>query len=195
MTPTYRHRVAALVVAAGVLMGAQAFADPPGRVARLNYLKGAVSFRPASLDDWAPATVNYPLTIGDHLWTESNAWAELHVGSTAIRLAPTTAFAFLNLDDRTTQVRLSEGALDVRVRNLDGSETFEIDTPSAAIVLTRPGIYRVDVVPDAGSTRVTVRFGAASVTADGPDFLVREGETAAIYGADTVSQNLSRGGA
>jgi hypothetical protein len=195
MKPTYRHHVAALVVAAGVLLGAQAFADPPGRVARLNYLKGSVSFRPASVDDWTPATVNYPLTVGDHLWTETSSWVELHVGSTAIRLAPTTAFAFLNLDDRTTQIRLSEGALDVRVRNLDGSETFEIDTPSAAVALTRPGIYRVDVLPDAGSTRVTVRYGAASVTTDGPDFWVREGETAAIYGADNVSHEIYRAAA
>ena len=196
MKPISRHRVVALVVAAGVLLGAQAFADPPDRVARLNYLKGSVSFRPASLDDWAPATLNYPLTAGDHLWTEESSWAEMHVGSTAIRLAPSTAFAFLNLDDRTTQIRLSEGAADVRVRNLDGSEQFEIDTPSAAIVLTRPGIYRVDVLPDGGgSTRVTVRYGMASVTADGPDFVVRDGETAAIYGTDEVSHEIFRAAA
>src|SRR5512147_1678841 len=132
MKPNYRRWVAALMVVAGVLVAAPAFADPPSRVARLNYLKGSVSFRPASLDDWAPATLNYPLTTGDHLWTDDSSWAEMHIGSSAIRLAPSPAFAFRHLDDRTTHIRLSEGALDVRVRNLDGSDVFEIDTPSAA---------------------------------------------------------------
>lgn len=191
MKPTYRRWLATLAVAAGVLVATQAFADPPTRVARLNYLKGAVSFRPATLDDWTPAALNYPLTTGDHLWTDASAWAEMHIGSTAIRLAPTTAFAFLNLDDNTTQVRLSEGALDVRVRNLDG-EVFEIATPTAAVSLTRPGVYRVDVLPEGGSTRVTVRYGAASVTGDGPEFWVREGETASISGTDEASHEIYR---
>ena len=61
--------------------------DPPSRVGRLNYLSGTVSFHPESVDDWAPATVNYPLTIGDNLWTDQDGQAEVHVGSTALRLA------------------------------------------------------------------------------------------------------------
>jgi len=42
-------------------------ADPPSRVGRLSYLAGSVSFRPGDVDDWAAATVNYPLHSGDHL--------------------------------------------------------------------------------------------------------------------------------
>src|ERR1017187_1150034 len=41
--------------------------DPPSRVARLNYMSGTVSFRPGSVDEWAAATLNYPLYNGDHL--------------------------------------------------------------------------------------------------------------------------------
>jgi hypothetical protein len=37
------------------------------------------------------AIPNRPLTSGDNLWTDQNARAELHVGSTAIRLAPQTS--------------------------------------------------------------------------------------------------------
>ncbi len=59
--------------------------DPPNRVGRLNFLSGTVSFHPESVDEWAPATLNYPLTIGDHLWTDQDGQAEVHVGSTAIR--------------------------------------------------------------------------------------------------------------
>ena len=36
--------------------------DPPARAARLNYLSGQVSFRPDAVEDWAAASLNYPLT-------------------------------------------------------------------------------------------------------------------------------------
>src|SRR5262245_39616024 len=98
-------------------------ADPPARVARLSYFSGSVSFRPANLDDWGEATANYPLSEGDHLWTDDDARSELHVGgSTVVRLAPRTAFSFLNLDDETTQMRISEGGVAVTVEDLDRDE-------------------------------------------------------------------------
>src|SRR2546428_9257867 len=84
--------------------------DPPSRVGRLSFLSGSVSFRPGSVDDWATATVNYPLTTGDHLWTAADARAEITIGSSAIRLPSPTAFGILALDDPTTPVRLGHGA-------------------------------------------------------------------------------------
>jgi len=59
--------------------------DPPSRVARLNYASGSVSFQPGGEGDWVQAVVNRPLTTGDNLWTDKDARAELHVGSTALR--------------------------------------------------------------------------------------------------------------
>src|SRR3989449_6394970 len=59
--------------------------DPPSRVGRLSFVSGSVSFRPGDVDDWVAATVNYPLHDGDHLWTDSDARAEITVGSTAFR--------------------------------------------------------------------------------------------------------------
>ena len=88
------------VLALGLGLSPLVAADPPSRVARLNYVQGSVSFRPAGLNDWVPATVNYPLTIGGDLWVDQTARAELHIGSTAIRLASQTSFSFLNLDDQ-----------------------------------------------------------------------------------------------
>ena len=106
--------------------------DPPSRVGRLSFLGASVSFRPGDANDWTTATINYPLHGGDHLWTDVDARAEVMVGSTALRLAPQTAFGFLALDDHTTQVRLSQGSLSVRVRSLGDSDSFEIDTPNEA---------------------------------------------------------------
>jgi hypothetical protein len=38
---------------------------------------GAVSFSPAGEDDWVRAALNRPLTIGDRLWVDAGARAEL----------------------------------------------------------------------------------------------------------------------
>src|SRR5947209_4794519 len=76
-------------------------ADPPARVARINLLTGTVSFRPGSVDEWTAASLNYPLTTGDHLWADADSRVEVHAGSTAIRMAPRTAMSVLNLDDRS----------------------------------------------------------------------------------------------
>ena len=105
-----------LAAAAGIAYGDEG--DPPARVARLNYVSGAVSFRPGNVDDWAAATLNYPLTTGDRLWADEGAGAEFHIGSMAIRLAGQTAVEFLNLDDRVAQLGVQQGGLNVRLRHL-----------------------------------------------------------------------------
>ena len=80
------------VAVISLLMSGFAFAqnppgqDPPSRVARLNMINGPVSFQPASVDDWTNATLNYPMTTGDHLYADIGARAEMHVGPNAIRL-------------------------------------------------------------------------------------------------------------
>lgn len=140
--------VAALVIVVAVLaivpkIGAQdAYEDDPsGRVARLAYMQGSVSLEPAGESDWVEAVSNRPLTIGDRLWTDRGSRAELQLGSAAIRLDSNTDFSFLNLDDRSTQIQLAAGALNIRVRWLDRDEIFEIDTPNQAFWVTQPGPF------------------------------------------------------
>src|SRR6266704_3022581 len=159
-------------------------ADPPTRVGRLSFLRGAVSFRPAGGDDWADASLNYPLTTGDHIWSDDDGRAEVSLGSTAIRLARYTAVGFLDLDDHTSQLRLSPGSVQVRLRNLEEDDSFEIDTPNGAISLLRPGSYVVDVDSTGDTTIVTVRRGEAEVTAAGSSFSVRSDQAATLVGTD-----------
>src|ERR1700692_3561217 len=102
------------VMMTGLLWGqSQQQVDPPSRVARLNYTSGPVSFRPGSQEDWAAATLNYPITTGDHLWSDQQGGAEMHVGPNALRIAGGTSFAVLNLDDRAMQVSVSQGFINV----------------------------------------------------------------------------------
>src|SRR3954465_177653 len=107
----------ALLALAAVPLLAQAD-DPPARVARINYLQGSVSFRPASVDDWAAATINYPLTTGDHLWADNDGRVEIPAGAPPLRMNARTAMSILNLDDRNVQISLTDGSIHVRVRDL-----------------------------------------------------------------------------
>ncbi|MEN6607471.1 MAG: DUF6600 domain-containing protein [Bryobacteraceae bacterium] len=164
--------------------------DPPGRVGRLSYINGPVSFQPAGVTDWVEADVNRPLTTGDQVWVGDGGRAEIHVGSTALRLDSNTAFQFLNLDDQTTQIQLSQGTVTVRVRNLAQYQNLELDTPSMAFTVLRPGEYRIDADPDSQTTMVTVRGGDGEVTGGGQTFPVRAGQQAIIMGDDQLTYRL-----
>ena len=141
--------------------------DPPGRVARLNFSQGSVSFRPAGEDDWVTAVPNRPMVTGDDLWADEDSRAEVHVGSAAIRLGAKTGITFLTLDDHTTQIRLAQGSLILRVRHVDDDDTYEIDTPNLAFTLLQPGEYRIDVSADGSQTITTVWHGRGRVTGGG----------------------------
>jgi hypothetical protein len=181
-------RLLFLIVVSAFLAAAQS--DPPGRVGRLSYMSGAVSFRTGDVEDWVAADTNRPLTIGDHLWTDEGARAELYIGTAALRLNSRTAFEFLNLDDANVQIRLTEGSLIVRLRSLAEQETFEVDTPNLAFSPLRPGEYRIDVNPDNQTTTVTVQGGQGEVTGNGQAFTVRAREQARVSSGDTLSYNV-----
>ena len=183
-----RSAIFILALAAGTLF---AQADPPSRVARLNLVDGEVSFLETGTADWVAAPLNRPLTIGDAIWTETGARAELHIGSAALRLAPETSFSFLNLDDSTVQLRLAQGSLNIRLRDLDDGEVFEIDTPHVAFRLTRPGSYRFDVRADGSASRILVWAGDGDALAGNQQFSLRARDAAEISGYPEVSYNIT----
>src|SRR5882672_10995225 len=166
--------------------------DPPGRVARLNYMQGSVSFQPGGETDWVQANPNRPLTTGDNLWTDKNSRGELHIGSTAIRLSSETGISFLNLDDRTVQIQLAQGSLSVHIRRLDGGDAFEVDTPNLAFTVERPGEYRFDVDPNGQTTNLTVREGEGEATGGGSNFHMDSGENANVSGTDSLTFDVGR---
>ena len=164
--------------------------DPPGRVARLSYTHGAVSFEPAGTDDWVSAVVNRPMTTGDKLWSDNGSRAELHIGSAAIRLDGNTGFSFLNLTDNMVQLRVTEGTLNIRVRRLGDDETFEVDTPNLAFTILRPGTYRINVNEAGDTTVVTVRDGQGEVTGGGSAYTIHPREVATFNGIDQISADV-----
>ncbi|HLZ51829.1 MAG TPA: DUF6600 domain-containing protein [Candidatus Acidoferrum sp.] len=164
--------------------------DPPGRVARLGYIQGNVSFEPAGTEDWVAAVVNRPLTTGDKLWNDNDSLSELHLGSAVIRLGGNTGFSFLNLTDNMAQIQLTEGTLNIRVRRLADDETFEVDTPNLAFTLLRPGSYKVNVNEAGDATVVLVREGQGEVTGGGSAYTVHPREVATFTGTDQIDGNV-----
>jgi TonB family protein len=174
-----------------VLVGpAYASDDPPMRVARLNYVEGEVSFQPGGETDWGWATLNRPMTTGDSLWTGDRSRAEMHIGSTAIRVGEQSSVSFLNLDDRTIQIQLNSGTVDVRVRNLYDDDVFEVDTPNLAFTLLQRGDYRITVDPDGSFTTITLRGGQGQINGGGQAFLVDGGSQVQVSGTDYISYDI-----
>ncbi len=135
----------------------------PGRVARLAYLTGQVQFAPAGENDWGSVEVNRPMVIGDRLLTGDDGRAVLELGDSSIRIDNDSAFDFLNLAQDNVQIELSQGRLNLAVRQLDQGANFEVDTPTVAFVASTPGIYRIDDNPAGTGSMVTVFQGSGTV--------------------------------
>jgi hypothetical protein len=129
-----------LVFIFSVLMSstsAWADTDPPGRVARLSYLKGDVSMQPGGVDDWTEAKLNRPLTTSDRLWTAKDSRAELQIGNSTLRLNSETSFTLANLDDAALCLVGHSGPPATIVKGQDGKEIV-IDTVRPATIARFP---------------------------------------------------------
>ena len=135
----------------------------PGRVARLAYLSGQVQFAPAGENDWGSVDINRPMVIGDRLLTGDNGRAVLELGDASVRIDNGSAFDFLNLTQDNVQIELSQGTLNLAVRQLGNGENFEVDTPTVAFVAATPGVYRIDNSPSGTGSMVTVFQGSGMV--------------------------------
>lgn len=161
--------------------------DPPTRVARLNYLQGAVSFQPSGEQDWVDADTNRPLTTGDNLWADKDSRGEVHIGSTSIRLSSETGISFLNLDDRTAQIQLAQGTIEVHLRHLEPGNAFEIDTQNLAFTLTSAGEYQIQTNPDGTSTVIIVREGLGQANGAGESYDLTAGQQYTFTGTDELT--------
>jgi hypothetical protein len=183
MNPLLVLRTAAFSLALLLLAtGAQAAALT--RVARLGFIEGEVSFLEAGDADWVQASLNRPLTTGDQLWTDSGAASEIQLEGATVRMGGLSNLTVLNLDERITQLQLSQGAVRLRVRALGPQQSIEVDTPNLAMVLRRTGDYRIEVDPSGDSTLVLVQSGQAEILGDGASFRVDSNRAYRFFGTN-----------
>ncbi len=174
--------VALCVMLAAPLFGEEG--DPPGRVARLSFTSGNVSFQASGEEQWNQATLNYPLTTGDRVYTDNDARAELETGNIAVRLSANTDLTTTNLNDQLVQLGLAQGTLRVRAYDIREGNSVEIDTPNATLTLLRAGSYRVETYPEDNTTLVTVNTGDLEVSGSGFSQTVHAGQAVKLSGDD-----------
>jgi len=162
-------------------------ADPPTMVARLSAAQGNVSVEPASVNDFSPAEVNYPLTTGDRLWTDYDALAEVQGGQLTVRMAQTTDLTVTAMTDTLAQFGLGQGSVHLRTYALEAGTTTELDTPNVAVTVLAAGDVRVDVDPSGQWTVVTVFSGVAEVDGNGLQQTVGEGQALRLSGLNPVA--------
>ncbi|MGB8889970.1 MAG: DUF6600 domain-containing protein [Candidatus Korobacteraceae bacterium] len=155
--------------------GGQQQQDPPGRVARVEYMSGQVSMQPGGVNDWVAADMNRPLTTADRVWTDKDSRAELNVGDGFLRMNSETSLTLTNVSDSTVQMELDQGTLSLTVRHLERGEVYEVDTPNFAFTVMKTGVYRFDVYPNQDESWVTVRSGYGEATGKGPAVRVNSG--------------------
>ncbi len=169
---------------AGAASGA--LADPPARVGRISLIQGEVTFRDTAANESSPATLNWPVTGGAGLSTAPDARAEIRIGSTAVRLDGATALTFARLDDQTIAINLEYGAVTVRVRSREATDSFVLETRDARVLMTDAGRYRFEAGRAPDTTAVTVFQGGAHVAAGGTIIAVRPGRRAEVgFGGGT----------
>ncbi|MGC2112694.1 MAG: DUF6600 domain-containing protein [Candidatus Korobacteraceae bacterium] len=149
--------------------------DPPGRVARVQFMSGQVSMQPGGVNDWIAASMNRPLTTSDRVWTDKDSKAELNVGDGFIRMNSETSLTLTNVSDNTVQIELDQGTLSVTVKHLERGEIYEVDTPNYAFTVMKSGVYRFDVYPSQDQSWVTVRSGYGEATGKGAAVRVNSG--------------------
>jgi hypothetical protein len=192
--PSFKRIAAAGFGAALLAAAAPALADPPGRIARLAYVSGPVSFAPAGENDWESAALNSTLIAGDRLWVDAGARDEVQVGGAALRMDGGTLVTLADIDDRLTRLQMSQGRLNVRVRKVAPNEVFEIDTPNLALTIRQPGDYRIEVDPAGNVTTVAVRRGQADAYGGGNAYRLGNGQAYSFGGSDLRDARYARAG-
>jgi len=183
-----RALVAGLLVllAWTVAMPAPARADDdlPPRVGRVAEVGGELFLAPQDApEQWIAAGLNYPVGTGDNLWAGSESRAEVDVGGAQFRLADDTSLHVSRLDDRNFALYVAQGRVILRVRVLEPGESARVDTPNGQVTLTRPGLYRIDVLPGQQRTEIAVREGEAVIDTGASVQQVLPGQSAALDGS------------
>jgi hypothetical protein len=185
-----------VLVAWAVMMPVQARADDdlPPRIGRVAEVGGELFLAPQDApDQWVAIGLNYPVATGDNLWVGNEGRVEIDFGGGQFRLAGNTSLHVSRLDDRNFALYVAQGGVILRVRVLDPGETARIDTPNSQVVLTRPGLYRIEVSEDRQHTQLAVREGEAVIDTGAAVQQVLPGQSASLDGATPQYAQLRNG--
>src|SRR6185295_3906011 len=89
----------------------EADADLEPRAARIERVEGDVRITRIDEDDWAEATLNNPVEVGDRIYARNDSHCSVALtGHNYVRLNPETSLDILSLADERTQLALRGGS-------------------------------------------------------------------------------------
>src|SRR2546430_2504417 len=139
--------------------------------------------------DWAEATINTPVTVGDRIYARENARASIALtGRHYVRLNPVTSLDVLSLEDRRTQLALRSGSALFDVGDFGPDEFYEVATPCGAVDFKEPGLYQIGM--DGGNAIISVLSGLAQVVGQEGSGYINKGQVFTLLGA-TANQALA----
>ena len=166
---------------------AQVNTEPPARVGQITGVTGSVSYNgAASNGSWIAATDNYPLVMGDTVFTQSGAQASIVLDASRMTLAPQTEVQVSALDNENFVATESQGELFLDLTALQPGQTYGINTPRGAVTMNQAGMYDIQAGDENDPTVVDVLSGSAS--AGGTQ--VAPGQALYLSGTDQTTAQL-----
>src|SRR5882724_11944218 len=152
--------------------------------ARIERVEGEVGINQSpdntANSQWATATANTPVSVGDRIYTKQNSRTQ--IGFTGRNLATVdanTSLDVLDLSERRTQVALRNGSALFDVGSIASGDLFEVATPCGAIDLEQPGVYQI-AINENGNAMATAFSGHAQVVGQSGAGRIDKGESLAI---------------
>ena len=167
----------------------------PTRVGRVSAISGTLAFYGPGDTDWSASKVNFPVATGGWFATDPQSRAEIRIGAETINIAGDTQLGITDLHDRAFQIGVTQGRLDLNLRQLGNNETAEIDIPRGDVWLLQSGIYDIDGGTPDHPARITVFEGSARFVGGGADMTIKAGDALVLNGTDIVSATVERAAA
>lgn len=144
-------------------------------------------------EDWAEATLNTPVTVGDRIYARDGSRASIALtGRNFVRLEPGTSVDVLSLEDHRTQLALRSGVALFDVGALESDDFYEVATPCGAVDFTQPGLYQIGM--DGENAIVSVLSGLAQVVGQDGSGYITKGQVLTLAGtaaAEAVAAKLA----
>ena len=153
------------------------------RIDRVDGSVGIARFEDENTDpDFAEATVNAPVTVGDRIYARDGSRTSIALtGHNYVRLEPTASLDVLALDDRRTQLALRSGSALFDVGALEQNDFYEVATPCGAVDFVQPGLYQIGI--DGDRTIISVLSGLAQVVGQEGSGYINKGQVFTLVSA------------
>ena len=131
---------------------------------------------------------------GDRLYTGPGSRAVVQLGGAEMRIWQATDVTLTNLSDNFEQIGLAQGAMRLRVFQMEPGSQIEVDTPNGAALINSPGDYRIEAFTQNGgqdggqdaSSILTINSGNAQLTGPNINLPVSGGYSVGLFGQNPV---------